>query len=253
MSKEAKSILYSFIPGIIILLFLWAIKFYEWNSGSSFANYGVFPRTVSGLKGIIASPFIHGDFKHLISNSIPLLILSAALFYFYKRLAFRGFFWVYFLGGFWLWLGGRYAFHIGASGVVYGLTTFIFLSGVLRRDTRLMAISLLVVFLYGGMVWGIFPLIREVSWEAHLFGALAGLLLAVVYRNEGPQRKLFEWEKYSYEEEEDEEEDEENAYWKLPQENSVKKDGGAINIRYFYRPANNDTESNQDKNNNEQN
>lgn len=247
MSKEAKSILYSFIPGTIMLLLLWLIKLYEWNVGVSFADYGVFPRTLSGMKGIFASPFIHGDFKHLISNSIPLLILSAGLFYFYKLLAFRVFFWVYILGGFWLWLGGRDAYHIGASGVVYGLTTFVFLSGVIRRDTRLMAISMLVVFLYGGMVWGIFPLIKEVSWEAHLFGALAGMLIAIVYRKEGPQRKIYEWEKYSYEEEEENENDE-DAYWKVPSTENNIKEKSAINIRYIYHPSKPDQSAQQNKN-----
>lgn len=236
MSKEVRNIVYSFMPGALMVLVLWLIKIYEWKSGISFADFGVYPRTWPGARGILLSPFIHGDFKHLISNSIPLLILSAGIFYFYKGLAVRVFLWVYFLGGFWLWLGGRDSFHIGASGLIYGLTTFLFLSGVLRRDTRLMALSLLVVFLYGGMVWGVFPLFRHISWEAHLFGALAGMLVAVVYRKEGPQRKLYEWEKTSFDEEEDEnDEDDENAYWNIPLEENPELPQQPMKIHYIYR------------------
>jgi len=187
---------------------------------------------------VITSAFVHGDLKHLISNSLPLLVLGAGLFYFYRTLAWRVFFGVYLLGGFWLWLGGRESYHIGASGLVYGLTTFLFFSGVLRRDIRLMALSLLVVFLYGGMVWGIFPLFIGISWEAHLFGAFAGVLFAFVYRKEGPQRKIFEWEN-----EMEDDDDDENAYWKLPTqkpqaENSQgnQTQSNTVNIRYIYHP-----------------
>jgi membrane associated rhomboid family serine protease len=238
----------------VLVTALWVVKLIEVQSGHSLAEYGVFPRTLSGLKGVITSPFIHGDMRHLVSNSLPLLILAGVLFYFYKSLAYRVFAGIYLLGGFWLWLGGRESFHIGASGLVYGLTTFLFFSGVFRRETRLMALSLLVVFLYGGMVWGIFPIFIGMSWEAHLFGAFAGLLYSYVYRKEGPQRKLYAWEV-----EPEEDTDEHNAYWKLPvpapapegetgsgeifdgRVNSRKDyaDGvqeKAVNIRYIYRP-----------------
>jgi len=259
MDKEISRILKSFVPGLLLVAVLWIVKLIELKSGHLFVDHGVFPRTFSGLKGVITSPFIHGDFKHLISNSIPLLVLGAILFYFYKSLAYKVFIWVFFLGGFWLWLGGRDSFHIGASGLVYGLTTFLFFSGVFRRDTRLMALSLLVVFLYGGMVWGIFPLVKGVSWEAHLFGSLAGLLLAVVYRFEGPQRKLYEWEKPEFSENDDD--DDENAYWKLPpssvavteKRHEVPEDDSAIKIKYIYRPTGEDNPGNGQSNEHEKN
>ncbi len=242
MDKEVKRIILSFIPGLVLVVALWVVKLIEVNSGFYFTELGVFPRTLSGLKGVITSPFVHGDYKHLISNSLPLLVLAGGLFYFYKSLAYRVFVGVYLLGGFWLWLGGREAYHIGASGLVYGLTSFLFFSGVFRRDLRLMALSLLVVFLYGGMIWGIFPLLIGVSWEAHLFGALAGLLYAYVYRLEGPQRKIYEWEN-SVEEEEDD--DDPNAYWKLPQQTITVEPQPdltpppmqqTVNIHYIYKP-----------------
>jgi membrane associated rhomboid family serine protease len=253
MDKEVKRMIYSFLPGLVLVGALWVVKWIEVKSEVSLADYGVFPRTLSGLKGVITSLFIHGDLKHLVSNSIPLLVLAGGLFYFYNSLAYRVIIGTYLLGGFWLWLGGRESYHIGASGLVYGLTTFLFFSGMLRRDIKLMALSMLVVFLYGGMVWGIFPLFVGVSWEAHLFGAIAGILFAFVYRKEGPQRKVYEWEK----EPEEEEADDENAYWKLPTptpeveiggggfaigegNNSNDDTGGvqqkAVNIRYIYRP-----------------
>ena len=222
----------SFFPGLIFVLALWIVKWIEMSSGHLLTNYGVLPRTVEGLKGVITSPFIHGDIKHLVSNSIPLLILGAGLFYFYKSLAFRVFAGIYILGGFWLWLGGRESYHIGASGLVYGLTAFLFFSGLLRKDTRLMALSLLVVFLYGGMVWGLFPIFTGVSWEAHLFGSLAGMLFAFAYRKEGPQRKEYTWEK-----EPEEDYDDENAYWKLP-ESQVQPpaENKTVHIQYIYKP-----------------
>ncbi len=226
---EIQRIIYSFLPGVFLVVALWMVKFIEIKTGHFLTEYGVFPRTLSGMKGIITSPFIHGDYKHLISNSLPLLILGAGLFYFYKSLAWKVFVWVYFLAGFWLWLGGRDSFHIGASGVIYGLTTFLFFSGMLRRDTRLMALSLIVVFLYGGMVWGIFPLVEKISWEGHLFGALAGILMAVVYRKEGPQRKLYQWE---IEPEEDDDDDDENAYWKIPPTPAGQNTAQQVEITY---------------------
>lgn len=194
MNPEQKVILKSFIPPLFFIALLWIIKIIEITVPINFDKYGVLPRHFEGLIGIITSPLIHGDFEHLISNSIPLLILSAGLIYFYKEVAAKVFFLVYFLSGFWLWLIGRESYHIGASGVLYGLTTFIFFSGILRRHTGLMALSLIVVFLYGGLIWGIFPLFKQMSWEAHLCGSLAGILLAFVYRKEGPQRKEYEWE-----------------------------------------------------------
>jgi len=248
MNQDVKKIIYSFIPGAIFVVLMWIVKLYEIQSGNFLTQWGVLPRELSGLTGIITSPFVHGNFEHLISNSIPMLVVSAGLIYFYKSLAFRVFLLVYLLGGFWLWLGGRESYHIGASGIVYGLTSFLFFSGVLRRDTRLMAISLLVVFLYGGMIWGVFPLFREISWEAHLFGALAGLLVAIVYRKEGPQRKVYEWEKYSYEDEEEDEDDDENAYWKIPEPDPKQEHGKPLKIRYIYRSRkSNDDGENQNR------
>jgi len=194
MKPEIKSILYSFIPGFILILLLSMLKYYEVQTDTSFASYGLFPRSIPDLRGIILFPLIHKDYDHLFSNAIPLFILMAMLRYFYREVSLKVFLLTWILGGLWLWLGGRASYHIGASGLVYGLSSFIFFSGIWRKERRMLAVSFIVVFLYGGMVWGIFPWFKETSWEGHLFGGLAGLLLSWVYRKEGPQRTKYQWE-----------------------------------------------------------
>jgi len=158
-----------------------------------FVTGGVMPRKVSGLPGIITSPLIHSDWKHLIDNSIPTFVLGLVLFYFYRDIAYRVFFIIYFLGGILLWIIGREAYHIGDSGIIYGMAAFLFTSGVIRKVTNLMAISLLVVFLYGSMVWGLLPFDYQVSWEGHLMGAVVGVALAFLYRDQGPEPYKPSW------------------------------------------------------------
>ena len=193
------------IPGVFIIL-LWLIKFMGTQLDSSFYYLGIYPQKIRGLTGIITSPFIHNDYEHLFNNSIPVFVLGTAIFYFYSEIAFRVIGWSWLLTGLLVWIAGRDSWHIGASGLVYSLASFLFFSGILRKDLRLMALSLLVVFLYGSMVWGMFPLINiHVSWESHMLGAGVGLILAILYRKKGPQRKLPDWyyeDDYTYEEEE---------------------------------------------------
>jgi membrane associated rhomboid family serine protease len=194
MRQEERLILKSFFPGLFFVALLWLVKGAEIKFHLLLDAYGIFPRDVSSLTGILTMPFIHGSLEHLFSNSVPLVILMASLVFFYREIYVKVFFLIWFLDGLWVWLGARAAWHIGASGLVYGLASFLLFSGILRRDTRLMAISMLVIFLYGGMVWGMFPWFLGVSYEAHIYGAFAGVLLAWVYRNEGPQRKVYDWE-----------------------------------------------------------
>lgn len=182
---------------------MWIVKIIEVLFETNFSNYGIYPLSLHGLPGIIFSPFIHADFKHLFNNSLPLLLLSLALFYFYSEIAMKVFLWTYLLTGILVWFGGRNAWHIGASGIVYGLASFLFFSGIIRKYFRLIALSLLIVFLYGQMVWGIFPgIYKNVSWESHMLGVFSGIVLAVWYRKEGPQMPVYEW----MEEEDDAEE-----------------------------------------------
>jgi len=176
----------------VVILFL--IHSYSTYFGVRLSHYGIYPREFKGLLGILTSPFIHGDWKHLFNNSVPLILLGSALFHFYRRLAPRV--WIYSIlyTGILVWLGGRPSFHIGASGLVYALASFLFFSGFIRKHRPLMAISMVVVFIYGGMIWGIFPRDEHISWEGHLFGAFNGLFWAFYYKSEGPQRKKYSWE-----------------------------------------------------------
>ena len=198
-----------FVPTVLLIV-IWGVKIIEYLFDLSFVNYGVFPQNISGLKGIFLSPFIHKDFNHILNNSYSLLILIGLLFSFYKKIAPQILIWLYLISGFWLWIIGRPAFHVGASGVIYALAGFLFLSGLIRKNRNLSAISLLVIFLYGSMIWGIMPISQSISWEGHLSGFLAGLLVAVFFKKEGPKRKKYQWE---IEEEQEKEECPEIKYF----------------------------------------
>jgi membrane associated rhomboid family serine protease len=194
MKPEAKAIVRSFLPGAIFVALLMAIHyvFREGNPGA--VAYGLMPRNTNHLLGILTFPLIHEDASHLYSNAVPLFILMALLHYIYKGLFIPVFTLNWILSGAWLWLGGRTSFHIGASGLLYGLAAFLFFSGLWRWERRTMAVSLIVVFLYGGMIWGLFPFLKDVSWEGHIFGGMSGLLLSWAYRKRGPQRPVYDWE-----------------------------------------------------------
>ena len=199
---------YSAFPWIAFLIIMWILYFANQQYHYHYEEYGVYPREIFGLRGILFSPFIHGSFEHLLNNSLPLLILGTALFYFYGKLGVKVASILYLLSGLLVWLSARESYHIGASGLIYAFAGFLFMSGILRREKSLIALSLLVAFLYGSLFWGIFPVKESVSWEGHLWGGVAGFVLAYYYRNEGPQRKKFDWEL------EDEEEEDDYAPWK---------------------------------------
>lgn len=194
MKPEPKAIIMSFVPGFCIVCLLFLVYFLEQQSEFSFVKYGLYPRSTEQLTGIITYPMVHKDFEHLFSNALPIFILAAMLRYFYNSVFWNVFLLNWILGGIWLWLGGRPSFHIGASGWVYGLASFLFFSGIWRWERRTMAVSMIIVFLYGGMVWGLFPFFKDMSWEGHLFGGMSGLLLSWIYRKREPQRIPFDWE-----------------------------------------------------------
>ena len=183
---------------LIFLCGFWLVKLVDIYFHNSLPDLGIFPLTVHGLIGIITSPFIHSheNFSHIIANTMPFLVLGTALFYFYRGISLRIFVLIWIGSGFLTWLTGRPASHIGASGVCYGLFAFLFVSGIIRRSRELMAISLLTVFLYGGMVWGFVKWFAapNVSYEAHGGGLAIGLALAFIFRKKGPQRKRYQWE-----------------------------------------------------------
>ncbi|MCH8170628.1 MAG: rhomboid family intramembrane serine protease [Bacteroidetes bacterium] len=175
------------------LILLWLIQFAQYLFLLKLVKYGLLPQTTKGLTGIFTAPLIHSGFNHIISNSIPLLFLGSGIFYFYKEAAYKVFFMVYFIPGILVWFLGRESFHIGSSGLVYGYVTFLFFSGLIRRDNRSIALALIVTFLYGSLIWGVLPLSREISWEYHLFGALTGIYAAIIFRKSDPIKK-YDWE-----------------------------------------------------------
>lgn len=204
---EYRRLILSLIPPATFLLLIWLIKIVEVIEGADWYHLGIFPGKISGLKGILLSPLIHSNFSHLVNNSVPFLVLLTAIFYFYQKVAWRVFFYSYLITGILVWTLARPSYHIGASGLVYSFAAFLFVSGIIRRNINLMAISLLVIFLYGSMIWGIFPYLPDMSWESHLIGFTIGALLAIIFRHEGPGPTRF----ISDMEDDEEEENETNA------------------------------------------
>ena len=189
---EKRIVRHALFVSVTFVILLWLVKIFEFEFKMEFSNWGTRPLSVIGLRGIIFSPFIHANFEHLMANSFPGFILTFSLFFFYRKSAYVIFILIYLLSGFCVWLAGREAVHIGVSGVIYGLAAFLFMSGVISFNIRLLTISLLVALLYGGLFWGIFPIKPEISWESHLWGGVSGLGLALLYRKSAPSNQLTE-------------------------------------------------------------
>lgn len=213
-----KRVIYSLVPPFILCTLLILIRLLEWGMDWDFSKWGINPRSSHGLLGILCSPFIHGSWKHLFANLPALLILGWFLYYFYKDIANRVMLFVWLVSGVLTWIIGRPASHVGASAIIYGLAFFLFFSGVFRRNTRLSALALIVVFLYGSILWNMFPIAEiidpNVSWEGHLGGAISGLAAALVYRHKGPapDPRPSDLE----DEEEDLKSEDEEEYWIIP-------------------------------------
>ncbi len=189
---------------LLFVLLIWIVFWVEVRSGINFNDFGVYPRTVVGLRGIIFSPFIHSDLTHLWHNTLPLMILSAALFFFYQNNAWKVLFVGVFLTGFLTWLLGRPANHIGASGVIYMLFGFLFFKGIIAKHFRLIALSFIVVFIYGSMVMYVLPIDPKISWEGHLSGIISGAILGFFVKRGVVKKQLYTWESEDYNPEEDE-------------------------------------------------
>jgi membrane associated rhomboid family serine protease len=205
--QERRKFFGSLVIPLIIVALMWLVKVVEVSLGVDFGRYGVAPHTLRGLLGIFTLPFLHGSWEHLLSNTVPILVLGTALYYCYPSLANRVLLITYLASGLLTWcIGNPASTHIGASAIVYGLNLFLIFSGFIRGNRLLIVISLIMVFLYGSFIWGMIPSLaipQNISWEGHLSGAIIGVLLAVFLRKEGPQKEVYHWE-------EDEEEDEEN-------------------------------------------
>jgi len=188
---------------VLFILLIWFVFWFEVRFGYSFNDFGVYPRTLRGLRGIIFSPFIHSNIDHLYHNTIPLFVLSAALFYFYRAISWKIIFYGILLSGFLTWCIGRPSNHIGASGLIYVLMSFTLFKGVFTRHYRLIALSLLIVFLYGSMIWYVFPIKENMSWEGHLSGLIVGLCFALFFRKSIAKPKKYAWEYDDYNEDDD--------------------------------------------------
>ncbi len=199
MAEGKKKLLSSIMIPLSFILLLWLIQLAQKLLSVNFIMLGLYPRRISGLIGIITAPLIHAGYAHLFSNTLPLLFLGTGMMFFYPESALKIFGLVYFVPGIFVWLFARPAYHIGASGMVYGFVSFLFFSGLIRRDTRSIALALIVTFLYGSIIWGILPVNNGISWEYHLFGSLTGIACAFIYR------KSDIYKKYEWEDEEDEE------------------------------------------------
>lgn len=239
---ERKKFLGSLVIPLIIVAMMWVVKTIEWSFGIYLGRFGVTPHTARGLIGIFTLPFLHGNWEHLLSNTIPIIVLGTALYYCYPSLANRVMLITYLGSGLLTWcIGDPSTTHIGASALVYGLNLFLITSGFIRGNRMLIVISLIMVFLYGSFIWGMIPSLaipQNISWEGHLSGALIGILLAIFLRKEGPQKEVYHWE------EDDEEDDDTNGsasddstdstsekpYWDVPTPSNDE-----LTVRYRFR------------------
>mgnify|MGYP003664536185 CR=1 FL=1 len=199
MKKTDQLSHFKFTTGVIIypvlfVLIIWLVFWFEVRFGFNLSKFGVYPQTLKGLRGILFSPFIHGSISHIYHNTIPLFVLSMALFYFYRSIAWKVLLFGILISGFLTWCIGRPSYHIGASGLIYVLVSFIFFKGVFAKHYRLVALSLLVVFVYGSMIWYTMPIEEGISWEGHLSGLITGFLFALFFRKAIAKPKKYVWE-----------------------------------------------------------
>lgn len=173
----------SVVPFRIVFI-MWLVFSIEFFYGFDFGWLGIRPRNLPGLVGILTAPLIHGNLGHLISNTLPLLFLGSVLFFFYENIGGIVFFRSYIMTNVLVWIfSPRISYHIGASGLIYGLSSFLIFFGLLRKDFWSLLISIVVMLMYGGIFYGVLPLDPRISWESHLAGAIVGTATAFDLRN----------------------------------------------------------------------
>lgn len=219
MKPDIHRIALAAVLPLFLLFILYMLKILEIGMEWDFTKLGIYPMEPRGVFGIFASPLLHSGFSHLFANTLPLFFLSWCLFYFYRDIAPYIFLTIWIVSGLFTFLIGKPGWHIGASGIIYGLAFFLFFSGILRKHVPLIAISLLVTFLYGGLIWNMFPQFAKVttSWEGHLSGAIAGTLCAISFMGYGPQRPN------PFEDETDDDDEEE-----LKKDNQESEEAGSV-------------------------
>jgi membrane associated rhomboid family serine protease len=193
MDRELLKVIRSlYVPFTLVLIMIASLIVQE-NTALKMHLLGIYPLRWQSLHGILTTIFVHKDVSHLLSNAIPMLLLGSAVYYYYKEVANWALFLMTITTGLWVWVMARESYHIGASGLVYALASFHIVSAVLRREMKVMAFGMLVIFLYGSMIWGIFPEFfpeQRISWESHLMGGISGVVFAIYYRKAGPQKPL---------------------------------------------------------------
>ena len=193
--RAQKNFLLALKAALYVTGVLWFVTFADQYLGLGLARFGLRPRDLEGLIGIFTAPLLHGSSEHLFSNTAPLIVSLTTILYIYPNSSLRVIPMVWLGSGLLAWLIGRPSIHVGASGFIYGLLAFVFVSGVLRQDMRSIAVSLMVWFLYGSMVWGILPIRPRMSWELHLAGAVLGVAMAILYRGwDRVPIKRYDWE-----------------------------------------------------------
>jgi membrane associated rhomboid family serine protease len=218
------------------LAICWGAFISEEFLGYHLKMHGMYPRQPEGLLGIFTMHFLHSDWEHISQNSLGILVLNTFLFYFYRQISFKVFIRIFLFSPLLLWLIGRDSNHIGASVILYGEFAFLFASGVIRKNPLLLRVALVVILYYGSLVWYIFPVDARISWEGHASGLVVGVLLAIIYRKQGPQRKVYQFEI------EPELPDDDNAYWKIPQAPKApeQKQENTVTVRYQYKEKSKD-------------
>ncbi len=183
LEKEFIQLLKMIKYPVLLIVLLWLAHWFNYTNNFIYNAWGIYPREIDGLVGVLTAPLLHSGIQHLFSNSIPLLFLTSIMVIFYPRVAGPSFVFIYFLAGFMVWLFGRNVYHIGASGVVYGLVAFVFWIGLFRKNQRSIVLSLIIVVMYSGYIAGVLPDQPGISWESHLLGGLVGMLVAFIFKD----------------------------------------------------------------------
>lgn len=228
---------------LIMVIVFWAESRFNLN-----LNFlGIYPREIIGLRGIFFGPFIHGDSTHLFNNSIPFVVLTTALFYFYKNIRWKVLLYGLLLTGIFTWIIGRPSLHIGMSGIIYMLTAFLLFKGIFSRHYQLIALSFAVIFLYGSFIWYVFPIDPKISWEGHLSGFVVGFIFSIVFKNPTLKERKYEWEHEDYNPEDDaflRQFDENGNFIEIPKEQEEIKEEQPIIIKYIFK--NEDSKKNEE-------
>ena len=216
---------------LVITIAIWIVFFMDINFSWELRQFGMHPRELRGLAGIFTMPFLHGDFDHLMSNSIPLVLSMGFIFIFFKDKKTKILTFNFLLTGILLlFIGKSGTNHIGASGIVYAYIFFLVTHAFITRNKEMLGASFILIFLYGSLIYGLFPeygklVGKNISWEGHLSGALSGILFGILFRNKGPQQAIF-----FVDEEDDDDDDDPDAYWKLPEQRTPE-----TTVHYHYK------------------